>query len=249
MMSSAVSQYRRRLKTENPDKYAEYLNDQKARAKRRREELKKELQKRKPSATALAQKEKEKRKARERQRKYMEKKRASLDKEDGHNGSQKLTVKITGKRTRLSGEKQRQYWRSAKQKERLNMSRQKKVAIKEKDRLRKRKQRESSKGVRQFPKETKAQENTKSPFSSKKTEWNITSTIRSKLPQTPTKFARVIQNLIQHSSPRKRSAFEELNVKLAVYHKQRSALRKSLFSSRSQKSALKIAAKKASENS
>ena len=47
-------------------------------------------------------------------------------------------------------------------------------------------------------------------FRSKKTEWNVTSQIRSKLPETPEKFAKVVDNLVQNATPRKRKAVEQL---------------------------------------
>lgn len=49
-----------------------------------------------------------------------------------------------------------------------------------------------------------------------KTEWNVTSKVRSEIPATPEKFAKVVKNLIQRSTPRKRKALDDLSVKESI---------------------------------
>ncbi|WAR23449.1 LOW QUALITY PROTEIN: hypothetical protein MAR_037118 [Mya arenaria] len=49
-----------------------------------------------------------------------------------------------------------------------------------------------------------------SPFSSKKTEWNITSQVRAVMPDTSEKFAKVIDNIEKKATPRKRKALHDL---------------------------------------
>ena len=43
----------------------------------------------------------------------------------------------------------------------------------------------------------------------KKNEWNVTSKVRSVMPQTPKKYAKVVVNLAQKSTPKKRGALSD----------------------------------------
>ena len=67
-----MTNYRRRLKEENPNKYKEYLIKQKERCKRQREDLKKQLAKRKPASAAIDKKNYQLKQHRVHQAKYIE---------------------------------------------------------------------------------------------------------------------------------------------------------------------------------
>lgn len=56
-MASRSTIYRQRLKDENPQKYQEYLDKQKAKSKEYREKLNKQLGKRHPNQNAINKKE------------------------------------------------------------------------------------------------------------------------------------------------------------------------------------------------
>ncbi|WAR02999.1 hypothetical protein MAR_009557, partial [Mya arenaria] len=105
-------------------------------------------------------------------------------------------------RSRAESERLKKQWRESKQKYRQNMSSNKKVWVRRKDRERK-----QEKAQRKY---SQTSPHSESGFRSKKTLYNVTTKARKVLPQSPDKFACVIKNLVQNSTPRKRQATEDL---------------------------------------
>ena len=112
-------------------------------------------------------------------------------------------------KTRKMIQTKREYDRKKKQIERANLSHQKKAYIRVKDRERKAaarlKVKASSSTYSTFNSDCQK------GFNSKKREWNVTSSIRTKLPRTPQKLATVVSNIVNNTTPRKRRALAELD--------------------------------------
>lgn len=218
-MAHKTTERRRKLKLEDPEKYQLYLEESRKRNKKNRDKLKQALQKKKPDAEDVEKKEHILALQKIRQKKYLEKKQTN----------EKLVVKLTDclpknkktkqpqpkPKTRHAIQERREYNRKKKQEERAKQSYQKKMWNRKKDRERKqRKRAELSKS----PKSTETSSPSASHveetgFTSKKTEWNTTSKVRKQLPQTPKKFAKVVTNLVENATPRKRKAIEQLKNK------------------------------------
>ncbi|XP_060573349.1 LOW QUALITY PROTEIN: uncharacterized protein LOC132731228 [Ruditapes philippinarum] len=197
--------FRKQMKEQDPERYKEYLYKQKVRVKERREQLKKELQKKNPNPVAKQKKAHELQLQRERQRRYLEKKRQM-------NGSINTPLKSVRKpavETRHSIQAKRDYNRVKKREERAKMSYQKRMWNRKKDRERKAKSRMSKKASICVTSQST------SPFKTKKTEWNITSKVRAMMPETPKKFAKVLDNIEKRATPRKRQALNDLKDDLA----------------------------------
>jgi hypothetical protein len=222
---SAVS--RHKMKETDPERYKEYLDVQRVRAKKGRMELKAELQKRKPSDAALTKKEKQLELQRARQSRYEE----NLKKDAG-NVKRTMTLKrkqASGTQTRHSTIAKKEYNRTKKQKQRETLTPQKKMWIKKKDRDRKaakkakvhtvplnRARTSTLPSIAEEPiahKDTVC-ENAAPPFKSRQTEYNVTRKVKKTLPGTPTKFAKVIGNIIRSATPRKRKALHEIKTYL-----------------------------------
>lgn len=122
--------------------------------------------------------------------------------------------------TRHLLESKREYMRLMKRKERENMTWQKKMWVRKKDRERKQQKRNELKRM-----STQANNET---FGSKRTEYNVTSKVRSALPTTPMKFAKVVKNILAKASPRKCKAFELLGRTTSTVKVGRTILKKSL---------------------
>ena len=185
------------MKEKDPEKYKLYLEAQRKRAKAHRDQLKKDLNKKKECTINL----KEHMLSLQRVRRYIEKKNNQNTGQSTFPSEKNecLTPKYKRNkaRTRQSVEKKREYNREMKRKECQNMSWQKKMWIRKKDRERKQKKRVK----------TKKEITHTSPFSSKQTGYNVTSKVKSALPTTPKKFAKVIHNILSKASPRKIDAF------------------------------------------
>lgn len=123
-----VTNYRRKLKLEQPEKYEEYLKKQKERCKKGRDNLKKQLSKKKPSREALQKKQHQLQQQRKRQAKYMEKRFLNIS-EENYVKSKKGTVA-----TRNKMQSKREYNRNKQRICRSKMTSQKKNSIKKKDR-------------------------------------------------------------------------------------------------------------------
>lgn len=121
-----VTNYRRKLKLEQPEKYEEYLKKQKERCKKGRDNLKKQLSKKKPSREALQKKQHQLQQQRKRQAKYMEKRFLNIS-EENHVKSKKGTVA-----TRNKMQSKREYNRDKQRICRSKMTSQKKNWIKKK---------------------------------------------------------------------------------------------------------------------
>lgn len=116
-MASRSTIYRQRLKDENPQKYQEYLDKQKAKSKEYREKLNKQLGKRHPNQNAINKKEQMLALQRERQKRYREN-----QKQNRNRTLSKLQVVFTPKTTSRN---KKEYNRLMKEKQRSNMTRQK----------------------------------------------------------------------------------------------------------------------------
>ena len=120
------TEYRRKLKEENPEIYKAYLRKQQVRVKEKRKLVAKELNKHNPDERMLAKKKLQLVSHKESQRRYMERVR-----ESGRQKTQKENVK---RLTRIQLEKKREYNREKKREERAKMSKQKKMRVQKKDR-------------------------------------------------------------------------------------------------------------------
>ena len=125
--SHRVTNYRRRLKEENPNKYKEYLIKQKDRCKRQREDLKKQLAKKKPASAAIDKKNHQLKQQRARQAKYLE----------GRMKSDNKQITFSKPQTRNSIETKKVYIREMQRLYRSKMTTQEKNWMKKKDRERK----------------------------------------------------------------------------------------------------------------
>lgn len=72
-----------------------------------------------------------------------------------------------------------------------------------------------------------------SPLASKKIEYNITSKVLKSIPKSPTKFAKVMDNVLSKTSPRKLEALEKLKTSKPTSAKKVIALKQRLKSSKS----------------
>lgn len=48
------------------------------------------------------------------------------------------------------------------------------------------------------------------PFNSQKIEWNITTNIRNSLPSTPSTCAKILENIVNRNTPRKKKALKDM---------------------------------------
>ncbi|XP_052084922.1 uncharacterized protein LOC127722119 [Mytilus californianus] len=210
-VKSKSAQYRKKLKEENPLKYSEYLEKQRERAKKNRENLKKELKKKKPSDEAKKQKHRQLEQQRQRQTQYIERKKS-----ENVNWKPKKKEKVTDTQTRNAIKSRQQYNRDKKRLERSNMSYQKMMWIRKKDREKKaakRKQKREDADSKINKKGKLMQDQHGNAFSSKQTEWNVTTKIRTALPNTPVKFAKIVKNLVENATPMKRRSMEKIGIK------------------------------------
>ena len=175
--------YRQNLKERNRRKYEQYLAKQKGRSKEYRERVKNEPEK-------LAR---QRELAKLRQQKYRQKLKESA--------AANPSVPKSKPRTRAEADTQRKKWREAKQRYRQNMPSMKKLWIRRKEREKKREK---------YEKDSKNRSKSENVFKAKKTLYNITSKARQVLPEEADKFAHVMKNLVQNSTPRKRQATESL---------------------------------------
>ena len=175
--------YRQNLKERNRRKYEQYLAKQKGRSKEYREHVKNEPEK-------LAR---QRELAKLRQQKYRQKLKESA--------AANPSVPKSKPRTRAEADTQRKKWREAKQRYRQNMPSMKKLWIRRKEREKKREK---------YEKDSKNRSKSENVFKAKKTLYNITSKARQVLPEEADKFAHVMKNLVQNSTPRKRQATESL---------------------------------------
>ncbi|XP_056020048.1 uncharacterized protein LOC125678236 isoform X3 [Ostrea edulis] len=221
-MASRSTIYRQRLKDENPQKYQEYLDKQKAKSKEYREKLNKQLGKRHPNQNAINKKEQMLALQRERQKRYREN-----QKQNRSRTPSKLQVVFTPKTTSRN---KKEYNRLMKEKQRSNMTSQKIAWVRKKDRERKAKKRAEKRMTQSIQQESASTSNSSNPFPSKKSEWNITSNVKKSLPKSPNKFAKFIHNIMKKVTPRKRKALSEtLDVKrrrLFLEHKNKEQLQK-----------------------
>ncbi|XP_071152900.1 knob-associated histidine-rich protein-like [Mytilus edulis] len=174
-MTSSSADYRRKLKQNDPEKFAEYLQTQKSKAKANRDRLKNELKKKKPAEWAIKRHQHQLDLAKIRQKKYDQKKR--IEKKPDLETHLIVKLKLKKKKTvntRKSLSTKREYNRLMKKKQRENMSYQKKMWIKKRDREMKMSKREQLK----LESTVNTSTNTTSAFNTKKTEWNLTSKVR-----------------------------------------------------------------------
>ena len=137
-MSERIAAFRKRMKEQDPAKYAAYLEKQRASSKKRREDLKKELKKAVPNPSAVEKHNRQKELAKHFFCLANAKKKAN-------NALQPTAKKPTKVLTRSEQEDKRAKNREYKKKERAGHNRQKKEWVKRKDRERKRSQREAKK--------------------------------------------------------------------------------------------------------
>ena len=203
-MVSRTTEYWRKIKLEDPARYAEYLQKQSERSKARRHRLKVELQKKRPTATALKRHNVIKEQTKLRQQKYRQKCQNDPDKD-----RKQIKVKVLA--TRKAVQLRRERWRLQKQQQRKKLSRQKKQAIRKKDQEFKQRKRKGIKPIHDFKKTQKKSKNTGATgFSCTKSKWNAISKIRKIIPENPLKYAEVVDSLTKNCSPRKRKAVEAL---------------------------------------
>lgn len=208
-VKSKSALYRKKLKEENPIKYSEYLEKQRERSKKNRDNIKKELKKKNPSDEAKKQKHQQLEQQRQRQTKYIERKIS-----ENVNWKPKKKEKVTDTRNAIKS--RRKYNRDKKILERSNMSYQKKMWIRKKDRERKaakRKQNREDADSNLSKKGKLMQDQQGNAFSSKQTEWNVTTKIRTSMPNTPVKFAKIVKNLVENATPRKSKSIEKIGIK------------------------------------
>lgn len=186
--------YRRNLKENTPKKYEEYLLQQKIRSKNYRDKVKSD-----PDKQKLV-----KLKAKERQKKYREKLKLKTDESvnkipDQEIPNLKPQLQV---HTRSETQQRRKKWREAKKKYRQNLSAHKKLWVRRKDKMRKREKKIQELNLQVNTNADKQ----KKGYKSKKTLYNVTSKARKSLPESPHKFALVINNLVKNATPRKREA-------------------------------------------
>lgn len=180
------------MKVENPEEYAIYLEKQRARSQNYRKNQKKECGKGNAKATDIRTKQLEKH--RERQKKYVLKLK---QKESSCRKMPEKALFVKPVTRKALCKKKKEYNRLKKREERAKMTYQKKMWVRKKDRERKAKKRE--KELRD-----KIKSNTgESPFPTKKTEWNVTTKVRSMMPSTPKKFEKIVENLLFNFQKRK----------------------------------------------
>lgn len=137
--------YRKRLKEIHPEKYNNYLKNQRERSKARRSALKQDLKKRHPCQSSIEKQNRNKELQRERQRRYLKRKKDM--KENDASQKRKIQqdfgepppkrIKTSDIKTRKSLKEKREYNRRKKQASRARMSSQKKTWERKKDRERK----------------------------------------------------------------------------------------------------------------
>ena len=193
-MVSRSTELRRNLKKKHPEKYRQYLNEQKRRAKERRDVLKKELKKSRPSKISKEKHEKIKEQARLRQQKFREKQAA-----EGYL-QRTSNTKVT---TRTAATTKKEIWREQKRRQRAKLSHQKAAAIRKKDRERKRAQ-----VLARMKLTATAGGISNTGYKSKKSQYNAISVAKSHLPQNAQKYATVVTGLARNCSPRKRALLE-----------------------------------------
>ncbi|CAG2204613.1 unnamed protein product [Mytilus edulis] len=153
------AQYRLKLKEENPLKYLNYLEKQRQRAKKTRENLKKELKKKQPSDEAKKQKHRQLEQQRQRQTNYIERKKS-----ENINWKPWKKKKVADTQTRNAIKSRQQYNRD---KKRLDW-------IRKKDRERKAVKRKHKGEDADSKINKRGKQASINAFSSKQTEWNIT---------------------------------------------------------------------------
>ena len=174
-MASRSSEYLKKLKVNNPEKYHEYIVKQREYMKRHRENIKQELKKQNPTRAVLEKEKIKKQHATIRQKRYMERKLAS--------GAVEI---VTSNKTHVD---RREMNKLAKRKERAQHTPQKKACIRKKDRERK--------GARN---ENMSKSET---YNMLKTQYNSVTNARKNLPSTAIEYATVLLSLMNNCTHRK----------------------------------------------
>ncbi|XP_060555896.1 uncharacterized protein LOC132716604 [Ruditapes philippinarum] len=183
--------YRRNMKISNKKKYNQYLEKQRDRSKVYRQNIKNDTQK----MVQLREK------AKIRQQKFRKRQREAA-KTQVQTTTCTSVLKESKPRTRAELGSLREKRRESKKKYRKNMSSHKKAWVRKKD-----KERKQNKVL------SNGSEITPQPeggFRSKKTLYNVTWKARKVLPSNPQKYACVVKNLVQNTTPKKRQAVEDL---------------------------------------
>ena len=192
-MAERMAAFRKKMREEDPERYQAYLAKQKLASQKRRDELKKELNKKNPSQSAKDQRDRDNKLSLARQKRYQ--KKLNDDGVAKKKGRPKAEKAQTRKELKDTREKNKMY----KQKQRENLTPQKKAWIRKKDRERKQMKRLEA---------NKKREDVTANVGAK-TAMNCTAIARKALPKKADTYAEVLSRLVVNCTPRKRKAVQE----------------------------------------